>query len=99
MNQQEYLLICLAEEAAEMIQVVGKAQRFGLGDDFLEESPKEALIREYNDLLGAMELLIDHTTDGDKKVFSYWTSRDMIDAKKRKIIKYMEYSEGKGTLS
>ena len=97
MNRQEYLLTCLSEECAEIIQVVGKTQRFGLDDDFLEESPRKALQREYNDLLGVVELLMIELYKGDLG-YQACVVRDMIEAKKKKVLKYIEYSEKKGTL-
>ena len=93
MNKQEYLLTCLAEEAAEIIQSVGKAQRFGLDDTYYDESPKEAIKREFNDLVGVLEML--HKAGVD---FKKLHDRSLIEAKKKKVEKFMEYSEKKGTL-
>lgn len=94
MNIQEYLLTCLSEEAAELIQVVGKAQRFGLDDNYFDESPREALERELNDLLGVIELM----NENDDVDITGWISRDSIEAKKKKVKKFMKYSENKGLL-
>ena len=94
MNRQEYLLTCLSEEAAEIIQAVGKAQRFGLDDDFFDESPKQAIIRELNDFMAVIELLDEYCDAG----FWPWEDAEMIEAKKKKVLKYIEYSEKKGTL-
>ena len=93
MNKQEYLLTCLAEEAAEIIQSVGKAQRFGLDDTYYDESPKEAIKREFNDLVGVLEMLHEAGVD-----FKKLHDRSLIEAKKKKVEKFMEYSEKKGTL-
>ena len=108
MNKQEYLLTCLSEEASEIILAVGKAQRFGLDDTYnkkslqvgtfgLEEvkfdSPREAIIREFNDLIAVLELLNENGVD-----FKNLHQRDMIEAKKKKVKNFMEYSIEKGLL-
>jgi len=94
MNIQEYLLSCLAEEAAEIIQAVGKAQRFGLDDNYIyDETPSSAIKREFNDLVGVLEMLHENGVD-----FKQLHDRSLIEAKKKKVLKYIEYSEKKGTL-
>ena len=93
MNKQEYLLTCLSEEAAEIIQAVGKAQRFGMDDDYYDESPKEAILREFIDLVAVIEMLF-----GEDIRTTILYSGEEIDAKKKKVLKYIEYSKDKGTL-
>jgi NTP pyrophosphatase (non-canonical NTP hydrolase) len=94
MNRQEYLLTCLSEEAAEIIQAVGKAQRFGLDDNYIyDDTPKEAIKREFNDLVGVLEMLYEAGVD-----FKKLHDRSLVEAKKKKVEKYIEYSEKKGTL-
>ena len=93
MNIREYLLICLSEEAAELSQTASKALRFGLDDTYYTESPKKAIIREFNDLIGVLELLNENGVDF-KKLYN----KELIEAKKKKVKKFMEYSKKKGTL-
>jgi len=60
MNRQEYLLTCLAEECAEVIQCVTKIQRFGL--ESIEpgqfSTNAERLIDEFNDVMAIRDLLM-----------------------------------------
>lgn len=93
MNKQEYLLTCLSEEAAEIIQAVGKAQRFGLDDDWFDDSPRIAILREFVDLVAVIELLY-----GEDIRTTILYSGEEIEAKKKKVKKFMEYSKEKGTL-
>jgi len=93
MNKKEYLLTCIGEEASEIIQGVGKAQRFGLDDDFLDESPQEVILREFIELVAVIEMLFGEDI---RETILY--SAEQIEAKKTKVRKYMKYSEKKGLL-
>jgi hypothetical protein len=93
MNIQEYLLTCLGEEAAELGQTAGKALRFGLDDIYYPESPREAIIREFNDLVAVLELLNENGVD-----FKKLHRKDLIEAKRKKLKEFMEYSIKKGIL-
>lgn len=60
MNQQQYLLGKLAEEAAEIAQVALKAQQFGMNSTHPDDltMPNHALlVGEINDLLGVVTML------------------------------------------
>lgn len=94
MNKQEYLLTCLSEEAAEIIQAVGKAQRFGLDDDYNDESPRQVIEREFLDLVAVMDMILenDHVED----LIQY--SAEEIRAKQIKVKEFMKYSKDKGIL-
>jgi len=98
MHYQEYLLTCMSEEAAELIQTIGKAQRFGLDDDFYNEAPLLAMRREFNDLLGVIELLLESIHNTYNIDYRAWVLPELIEAKKKKVEKYIEYSEKKGTI-
>lgn len=93
MNKRQYLLTCLAEECAEVIQCASKINRFGLDDKQpnQEIDNKTRLTDESNDLVAIFDLLFEEEIIGafdDVK----------IQAKKDKVEKYMKYSEEQGCL-
>lgn len=95
MNTQEHLLVCCEEEALEVARAAldvakacSKGLRFGIKD-----STTEALRDEFNDLLGAVELLME------KGVYLPGLfSREAINAKKVKIVENMKLAEADGAL-
>ena len=93
MNTTEYLLSCLIEECAEVIQRATKAQRFGLReiqpDQFLTN--EQRLAAELADLTGVLQLL------GGENV-NLTASAGAIEDKKVKVKKFMDYSHKLGTL-
>lgn len=95
-NKQEYLLVCLAEECAEIQKVVMKALRFGLdkgnplGDEFI--SNHDEIQKELNDVVAVVDML---NTNGFTKI---QLSLDAQKHKKEKINKYMEVSISCGIL-
>lgn len=96
LTKEQYLLNCLSEECAEVIQRVTKALRFGLLEvqDGQELTNAQRLVYEYNDLLGVVEILTELGTvpiDGIG-------DRGQIDAKKDKLLKFMEHSRNAGIL-
>lgn len=93
MNTTEYLLSCLIEECAEVIQRATKAQRFGLREVQPEQSltNEERLAYELADLTGTLELLGENGV----KLFA---GDIAIEAKKQKIARYMDYSREQGCL-
>jgi NTP pyrophosphatase (non-canonical NTP hydrolase) len=96
MNLKEYLLTCLAEEAAEVSQGAAKAIRFGLDDRYPDAgSPttEAKLLAELNDLLGVVALCQIHGILPN----NLW-DRGRMDDKQEKVRKYMEYSRKVGTL-
>ena len=99
MTREEHLLTIAAEECAEIAQRCSKANRFGLeqiqqdADDKPEENPErltnlERIRREYEDLAAMMELIGIVTLD-----------RGRIDAKQRKVERYLRRSESLGKLA
>lgn len=59
-TKQEHFLACLAEEAGEVVQAVGKILRFGLDDKHPKTGDvpnRELLAREIDDLIGVARLL------------------------------------------
>lgn len=88
MNRTEHLLFTLAEECAEVAQRASKAARFGL-DEIQpgQVQTNEARIwDEMNDLAALGEMIIALRGQGG-------LSRDAIDAKKRKVERFIEYSK------
>jgi hypothetical protein len=86
----EYLLVCLMEECSEVQKAASKAYRFGLGNTNKTRMPfytnAEDIVREFCDVIGTMELLIDNglvtLTEENKQ--------KLIEAKKLKIARYIE---------
>lgn len=92
MNRLEHLLTVLGEEGCEIAQAASKANRFGINEQRdLPTSNRDRIEMEFNDLLGVIEML---RTDG----VVIEVRRDLIDAKKEKVEKYLRYSAECGTL-
>jgi len=83
----EYLLICLGEECAEIIQIADKALRFGLDDwhpDVPDVTNQEHLANELADLAAVVELLHErgvHLMDPNRQ--------ERITRKKARVLEYM----------
>lgn len=97
MNESEHLLTCLAEEAGEVVQAVTKALRFGLKDGYpgTDRTNEQDIQDEFAQLLAVMEMLED-------KVFGprdFDRLQRTTNAKKYKVIEYMEYAVKTGALS
>lgn len=93
MNRTEILLVQLAEECAEVQQQCCKALRFGLeeirpSDD---ETNAQSITRELEDLEGIVHML------QVSKNIAYF-KQENIEAKIKKVEKYLKYSESVGTL-
>jgi NTP pyrophosphatase (non-canonical NTP hydrolase) len=97
MNQNEYLLICLMEECAEISEEcakvavrVSKILRFGPNETQPGKLHNniERLSEELADLLGTIETLIDHGI----------IERESIEIKKKKIENFINYSKQCQTL-
>lgn len=107
MNQTEHLLTCVAEESEEIAQValaqIGlrlsqaahKALRFGLDDGYpgTEQTNRDDLVREANDLLGVLELMEEAGI-----ALPGLRDREAIEAKKAKVRRWMAHAEKLGTL-
>lgn len=94
MTRSEYLLTLLQEEAGEIIQVASKAKRFGFDDSapgVEHPTNSEALTLEIGDLLTVVDMLIE---EGHIEAVPI----DHHAAKRRRIEKYMRYSEALGRL-
>lgn len=96
MNRTEHLLICLAEECAEVQQAITKALRFGLDDGYPNAGTTNAqeIGREFIDVVAVMEMLVDF---GVIKLPPNRLAR--TEQKKSRVTEYMVYAEQRGSLS
>lgn len=83
-----HFLACVGEECGEIQQEIGKAIRFGIDDinPVTKERNGDAIIREFNDLCGAMITLFDCSLDD---IFQYQD----VNNKSKKIMKWLEYAK------
>lgn len=94
MNEQQYLLGKLAEEAAEVAQIALKCQQFGLfeimpGQNYTNV---QRVYSELNDLNAVIGILNREFT------FGYIPDEIMMQIKTKKVEKYMEKSRALGQL-
>lgn len=105
LNKTEYLLVKLAEECNEVGQRATKALTFGLtevyqgGDGSAYPNPgqlttAETIMQEFADLSAVVRMLQD-----EKALHANWPVFEaQMEAKRRKIEKYMEKSRARGIL-
>lgn len=86
MNKVQYLLCKLAEEASEVSQIALKSQQFGLEETYIDESNRERICNELNDLLGVVEVL-------NKYGLHYYPDEVAIKNKEIKMENYFKYSK------
>lgn len=95
MNRTEHLLVCLAEECAEVAHAVGKALRFGLNDKGPNHllTNAQCIARELVDIIAVTEML--------EEIKALPTTSTMLDieAKKEKVRVFMHYAQEAGTLT
>jgi hypothetical protein len=86
LSMPEYLAECVSEEASEVGQIIGKAQRFGIEDirKGHEQSNLEHLESEMHDLLTAYDLLMSEINADPFTVRPH-----LIQAKTTRIYDYM----------
>lgn len=95
MNKQEHLISRLAEEAIEVAKECLKANSFGIDDQYKGMPPiRKKIVAELNDLFAVVEMLQEEGVLPLSVV-----SDRMIDAKKKKVFKFMKYAKKKGTLT
>jgi NTP pyrophosphatase (non-canonical NTP hydrolase) len=92
MNQLQYLLVKLAEEASEVSQIALKTSQFGMDEVYpkQEQTNKERIHQELNDLLGIVQML------NDSFAFEFLPSESAINKKTQKVSHYLEYSKQLG---
>jgi hypothetical protein len=95
MTRIEHLLVCLAEECAEVAQTATKALRFGLDDTDPERNIRaDARIgQELNDLLAVVEML----RESGVNLGRFGDPASEI-AKKAKVEHFLEFSRSRGKL-
>ena len=83
---ENHLLACLSEECGEVVQLVGKSQRFGSMDYHPETGEQNfpAIQREMHDVLATYQLLCKHMGEPCK------FDPDKLEAKRLKVIKLMK---------
>ena len=86
MNREQYLLGKLAEEGSEVAQMALKTQQFGLDEVYIDESNRQRLHGELNDLLTIVYLLNEEFN------FQFSLSNSYAETKIKKIDKYYQYS-------
>lgn len=93
MNNEQFLLNKLSEEAKEVAIVCSKIMQFGFdsnNEGRLPETNREQLFRELNDFLASIELLNEQCS------LDFKPDQVRISAKKQKVIKYREISKRLG---
>jgi hypothetical protein len=95
MNKQEHLISRLAEESVEVAKECHKALSFGIDDRYKGRMTiRQKIVLELNDLFAVVEMLQDEGVLPMIVVNEY-----LIDAKKKKVVKFMKYARKKGALS
>lgn len=96
MTPQDHYLVIVMEKCAEVTREAAKCLRFGI-DDINTETQKSnmgALVREFNDLVGGLELLYESGLDMPELF-----NREQIGDSKMKVKEWLTHSETKGRLS
>lgn len=112
MTKVQYLLTCIAEECAEVAQRASKAARFGLyesqdqsGDLSGGVAGKRSnycrLLEEYSDIKALVSMLEQEVpyVQRTSTDFSREQLGELIEKKKQRVRKYMNYSRDVGQVS
>lgn len=98
MNKQEHLLVCLAEECAEVTHVVSKILRFGLENRHPKRpelgTNRERLTAELTDVTAIIEMVQKMGLLTEEGI-----SWNELDKKREKVEKYMDIARSCGTLA
>ncbi len=94
LSRTEHILIKLNEEATEIAKDVDKALIFGLDDvePNQEFTNKQKIENEIADLLGVVEMLTEKGFLNKDEIFNH----SKINAKKVKVLRWLDYSILKG---
>ena len=95
MNLEQYLLVCIMEEASEVAKAASKMLRFGVNDKHASQpvSNFENFNAEYNDMLASIEL----ATILCNLDVTY--RPEAIARKKHRILHFMKESVNRGTVT
>lgn len=95
MTRQQYLLLCLIEEAGEVAHAASKVSRFTAQDSYqvTDKSNLAKFIDEMNDLVAIVEMLEDYFPEIKDMI-----DDTKIDAKKQRVEFFMERSRILGVL-
>jgi len=95
LNKEQYLLIQLMEECAEVQQACAKALRFGLDEGYpgTVRTNKSDILKEIADLTGVIRVLEYAGIINGEDV-----SENAIASKERVVYKYMQISKSLGIL-
>lgn len=96
MNVTEYLLTQMASECNEVAHRIAKAQQFGLNETEpgKDKNNADRIVQEFSDLLGVFQMLCEKGIlfmDNDQLLLD-------IEAKIKKVERFMEYAKSLGTL-
>lgn len=96
-SSQEYLLQCLAEEAAEVAQAASKCLRFGIDNQYpgYEGTALDRLVQEVYEFRAVFEWIEDEIEDAR---IPYPVANEKMTAKRKKLAEMMEYSRKRGIL-
>jgi NTP pyrophosphatase (non-canonical NTP hydrolase) len=86
MSREQFLLLKLAEECAEVAQMCSKCMQFGLEEVYQIETNKERLHKELVDVLAVVSML---NTDSN---FDFQPSLEAMEEKCAKVDRYYGYS-------
>ena len=92
LNTRQHLIVCLAEEAGEIVQACGKVLRFGLNDGYpgTGRTNVKDLVTEIAHVK-AIAGMLGLTTDKPES--------ELIQEKIEKVREHMQYARKKGELS
>lgn len=96
MTSEQWLLIKLAEECAEVIKECTKSLNYGLNhtNPYNKTVNSVLLVEELNDILGVSKLLV-----GYEIIPILWDDINRIESKKNKVLKSLEYAKSLGIVT
>lgn len=98
LTDEQFVLMCIAEECNEVAHRCSKAIRFGIGEVQKNQTKTngERFVDELTDLLALIELMrtLDEHAHSPSRFPA--VTREGIDAKKAKFLRNLEYSRSLG---
>lgn len=102
MTRKDLLLIQLGEEACEISQAVSKQLRFGPNNKYPtqdDESAGNRVVTELIDLFALIDMCCDEGIIPSEILSDFDKVMELMELKKQKVEKYLEYSRDKGILT